>query len=119
MSDGVIKRAIFNLIGIIISVLPVTVATLSYFPIWREYGTGAVVSGFAALLLVVCASPIFRFIGARLSSPSAHTVWFILFIIFFILSKIAREMTVISLVGFISNLISVIFFKLGGRRNES
>lgn len=119
MNDGAIKRAIFNLLGLIISILPVTIVTLSYFPFWKGAGGGAVVSGFAVLLLVLCASPLFRLIKRFLSSPSAERIWLVIFIIFFALSKIADQMTVISLVGLISNLISSIFFKLGGKNNEA
>ncbi len=119
MNDGVIKRTVFNLLGLVISIAPVTIATLSYFPLWRGEGGSAVISGFAALLLVVCASPLLRFIGKVLSSPSAHTIWLILFVIFLTLSKIAEDMTVISLIGFISNLISSIFFKLGGKKGDT
>ena len=119
MNDGAIKRAIFNLLGLIISTIPVMIVTLSYFPFWRGEGGSAVVSGFAVLLLVLCATPLFRLIKRFLSSPSAEKLWLVIFIIFFALSEIADEMTVISLVGLISNLISSIFFKLGGRNNEA
>ena len=119
MNDGVIKRVIFNLIGLIISILPVTITTLSYFPFWRNAGGGAVVSGFTVLLLVLCSAPLFRLIKRILSSPSAEKIWLITFIVFFALSKIAEQMTVISLVGLISNLISSIFFKLGGKTDEA
>ena len=119
MTDGVIKRAIFNLLGLIISILPVTIATLSYFPFWRGAGGGAVVSGFAVLLLILCACPLFRLVKRFLSSPSAERLWIIIFIIFFALSKIADQMTVISLVGAISNLVASVFFKLGGKKDEA
>jgi Co/Zn/Cd efflux system component len=46
-----------------------------------------------------------------------HTLWFISFLLFFSLSKIAEEMTVISFIGFTSNLIGAFFFKLGDRAN--
>jgi hypothetical protein len=42
-------------------------------------------------------------------------MWFILFVIFFLLSKIAHEVTVISFVGFITNLIGTLLFNLAKR----
>ena len=37
-----------------------------------------------------------------------------LFVLFFVLSKIADEMTVIAFVGFVSNLLGALLFKLSG-----
>ena len=39
-------------------------------------------------------------------------MWFCAFVIFLILSRIADEVTVISFVGFVTNLIGAIFFRL-------
>ena len=119
MNDGVIKKVIFNLIGLIMSILPVTIATLSYFPLWRNAGGGAMVSGFAVLLLVLCSMPLFRLIRRVLESPSAEKIWLISFVIFFMLSRIADQMKIISLVGLISNIVASFFFKLGGKRDEA
>ncbi len=46
-------------------------------------------------------------------------MWFLCFALFFSLSKIADEMTVISFVGFVSNLIGAGVFKLAGRSGEN
>jgi hypothetical protein len=39
-------------------------------------------------------------------------MWFLIFISFFLLSRIAREMTVISFVGFVTNLLGSVFFRI-------
>ena len=90
-------RLALRLFGLLFSVLPPAVCTLLYFPAWREEGGTVALSGISALLLALSAIPLYRWLGERLRSPSAYTVWLILFIVFFMLSRVADEMTVISL----------------------
>lgn len=111
MTDAPIKRALLRLLALLISTVPVAVAVISYFPLWRGEGAASVISGFSALLLALCALPLFRYVRDRLRSPSAHVMWLIIFLIFFTLSRIADEMSVISLVGFVSNLIASFIFR--------
>ncbi len=113
MNDGTIRRSLMRLIGILLSVIPPAAATLLYFPLWRDEGALSVVSGFTVLLLTLAAVPLFRYIRERFKTPSAHVMWLILFLIFFALSKIADEMTVISFVGFVSNFAASFFFRRG------
>jgi chromate transport protein ChrA len=107
-----IKRYAITLAALIISVLPPLFAALSYFPLWKERGAAALLSGWSLLLVILAASPILRFIRERLRSPSAWCVWLALFILFSALSAIAAEMKVISLIGFISNIFGAYLFKL-------
>ena len=109
------KKAVFSALGLVFSVVPVLSLILLYFPIWTARGDGAVLSGFTLLLILLAFAPLFRALKSILKSPSAHTMWFIIFIIFFMLSKIADEMTVISFVGFISNMIGSLFFRAARR----
>ena len=111
MTEAPIRRVLLRLLALAISTVPVACAVLLYFPVWRGEGAASVISGFSALLLVLCAVPLFKYLKQKLRSPSAHLMWFIIFLIFFSLSRIADEMTVISLVGFISNLIASFIFK--------
>ena len=48
-------------------------------------------------------------------SASSYLLWLIMFLLFITLSKIGEQMTVISFVGFISNLLGAICFKLAKR----
>lgn len=118
MKRGRTKRLILSLAAILFSVLPPILATLLYFPIWQEDGSGKAVSGFTLILLLLALVPFFNLIRERLKTPSAHTLWFIIFITFFLLSRIAREMTVISFVGFIGNLIGAVLFKAARAKEE-
>lgn len=107
-----VKRRILFIIGLFVSVLPAMTATLLYFPLWQAKGAHAIVSGFALLLLLVSALPLWRFIKRTLSSPAVWSVWLMLFIIFALLSAIADEMKIIAFVGFVSNAAGAVFFKL-------
>lgn len=107
-----IKRAAFNLIGLAVSTIPTAVCILLYFPIWRERGIVATLSGFTLLMLVLAAVPLFNVIRRALKSPSAPLMWFMIFITFLALSSIADEITVVAFVGFVSNLIGAIFFRV-------
>jgi chromate transport protein ChrA len=119
-SSKIIKLILLKALALIFCIVPVSVCIISYFPLWSHQGGGYVVSGFAVLLFVVAFSPLFRLVKDLFKSPAGYTVWFCLFVLFFVLSKIANEMTVISLVGFFGNLIGALLFKLAERyENEN
>lgn len=109
------RRIILFILGLMLCTVPVTVTILLYFPLWINEGSGAVISGFTLLLLPAALLPMWRSIKRLLRSPSAYTMWLIAFVIFFMLSKIANEMTVICFVGFVGNLIGAMLFKAAGK----
>ncbi len=110
-----IKPLVLRTVGLIFCTVPVIAAIFSYFPLWKERGAESVLSGFTLLLLLLSLVPFFNVIKKALRSPAAHTMWFIAFVFFFVFSKIADEMTVISFVGFLGNLIGAFFFKISGK----
>ena len=97
------------------STVPPVIATLSFFPLWRANGIFAVASGFTLLLLLFSLSPIIKLLKGLLKSPTSRTLWLVLFVIFFALSKIADEMVIISLVGYLGNLIASLLWRISGR----
>lgn len=101
-----IKRLSLKLLGLIFATVPVIMATLSYFPLWRKGGAATMLSGFTLLLLLLSVTPLIRILKRWLESPSSTTMWFVIFVSFFILSRIADEMVVISFVGYLGNLIA-------------
>ena len=113
------KRLLFNALGIMVSVIPVTVSIFSYFPLWIARKDASVLSGISLLLICLAIVPLFKYLKQFLHSPSAPIMWFISFIIFLMLSKIADEMTVISFVGFVSNLLGAYCFKFAKRLKGS
>ena len=112
------RKVIFKALGVGVSVASPLIAVLCYFPLWRERGTEAVLSGFTAFLIVLSVIPIINLLKRMLSSPSAWVMWLISFIIFFALSRIADEMVVISFVGTVSNVIGAILYRIGGSKEK-
>lgn len=108
------KSLIFRALGILFSVAPPALCVLFYFPLWESV-SGKLLSGGTLFLLILASFPIFRIVAAHLKTPAAHTLWLIIFIIFYLLSAIAEEMIVISFTGFIGNAIGAVMFKLAGR----
>ena len=118
---GGFVNLILLIVGFILCVAPPAICTLTYFPIWRMSGYASCIAGGTALVLVVCFIPICKFVSRVIKSYSSYVMWLCFFLIFFALSKIAEQMTVISLVGFVGNLLGEVCFRLaggGGKTNE-
>ncbi len=111
--DKLLLSLILRAVGIAFCILPVTLAVLSYFPLWKSCGADEVICGFTALLLVLAFHPLYNLIKKAVSTVASYTVWLIAFIIFLLLSRIADEMTVISFIGFVGNSIGAILMKIG------
>lgn len=99
-----------HILGFLLCILPPAICTLNYFPIWREVGYESCIAGGVALLLALCAIPLYKLISERLKSFSSYLMWLVLFLLFFGMSRIADQMTVICFVGFVSNLMGAICF---------
>lgn len=109
---------VLHIIGFSLCVLPPAICTLLYFPLWRKAGGEVALSGLCLFLVVISALPLYRGIKRLLRSPASYTVWLCLFVLFFSLSKIADEVTVISFVGFIGNLLGAVCFGIARRRTR-
>ena len=101
-----------TVLGLAFSIIPPLVCTLSYFPLWKSVGYETCIAGGGALLLILCFIPLFKLVRRAFMSYSSYFVWLFLFLIFFALSRIADQMTVISLVGLVGNLIGGVFFAI-------
>ena len=111
------REFFLKVLGLFFCITPPAIAIFLYFPAWISRGDGSAVSGLGLILILMTLSPIFKLIKARLKSPSSYTMWFISFALFFLLSKIAREMTVISFMGFIGNLVGAVFFRMARKKS--
>ena len=105
---------VLHIIGFSLCILPPIICTLLYFPLWKE--SAKALSGGVLLLVLISVIPIYKLIKKQLVSPASYAIWLGLFIIFFALSKIAVEMTVISFVGFVSNLLGAFLFRIARRK---
>lgn len=104
-----------HLLGFCLCIAPPAVCTLYYFPLWREMGYQSCIAGGTALLLALCIIPIYKLIKRGLEGFSSYMMWLLLFLIFFGMSRIAEQMTVISFVGFIGNLLGSVCFYIAKR----
>ena len=84
LGKSVLYKALLNLLGMLFCTVPVLLSIILYFPLWISSDSGRFISGFCVLLLALAAVPLFRLIKRSVSSVSAHTLWFILFAIFFV-----------------------------------
>ena len=113
-----LSRVLLKCTGLCLCVLPPFAATLLYFPLWREAGDGRLLSGFTLSLLLLCAVPLYRHLKAWLKTSAIYMPWLLLFLLFLLLSRIAREMTVISFTGLVGNIIGSVLMKIGNRPLE-
>lgn len=110
-------RIFLRALALLFSVLPPALAVIFYFPLWKHTSAEKLLSGGTLLLLIFAAIPLFRIILGRIKTPAAHTLWLMIFLLFYLLSSIAKEMIVISFTGFLGNLIGAVLFRLS-RRSE-
>ena len=114
-NNGYFVKLALHIVGILLCVVPPAVCTLLYFPFWKNAGFTHCIAGGGALILVICLLPLYKLIIKATKSASSYLLWLIMFLLFVGLSKIGEQMTVISFVGFISNLLGAVCFKLGKR----
>lgn len=112
LKNNPVKYAVLRLFGILLCTLPPLICILCYFPVWTAEGGERIVPGITLLLCAVAVLPMYKAIKRMLRSPAGYTLWLISFLSFLALSKIADEMVVVSFVGFISNLMGAIVFRL-------
>lgn len=106
------RRLILNALGLSFSVIPVGVSILSYFPLWVAREDASVLSGLSLILMLAALVPCLRYIRTAFRTASAPVLWLTVFLTFSLLSRIAHEVTVISFIGFVGNLVGAIFFRL-------
>lgn len=109
------RRIFLHILGLSFCTLPPMLCTLSYFPLWEGDGEKCLAGG-ALLLLVMSSLPLIRHLRRLITSGASYILWAMTFVTFFSLSKIAEQMTVISFVGFISNVIGALIIRYAGGR---
>lgn len=115
LGKSVLYKALLNLLGMLFCTVPVLLSIILYFPLWINSDSGRFISGFCVLLLSLAALPAYRYIKAHLSTIPAYTLWLIILLICFLAGRIINELTVISFVGFLGNLIGAFIFKIVAR----
>lgn len=104
-----------HILALALCIVPPTLATLFYFPLWHTRGGAALLSGGTVLLVALSALPLMKFIAEKIRSAASWVMWSFIFVVFFLLSRIADEMTIISFFGAIGNILGALVFKLAKR----
>ena len=113
------RRLLFNALGLFFSVIPPAVSIFSYFPIWVAREDASVLSGLSLVLIIAALIPCYKYVKEALRTPTHPINTLPKFLVFMLLSSIAHEITVISFVGFVSNTVGAVFFKIArGMKND-
>ena len=106
------SRGLF-ILAMLVCTIPPALATLSYFPLWRE-ATGGARTALGTLLLLSLAVllPLWRFIAPRLRQPAPMIMWAILFTVFYLIKDIVANLTVIAFWGMVSSALATALFAL-------
>ena len=113
------KRILLRILGYALCVVPPALAILERFPLWAREGGAPLISGFSLLLLLVAAIPLRRGLKAALrrflESPSAFTVWGVIWLGCELFGRIAVALADIALLATLSSLLGAFFFRLAAR----
>ena len=112
-NNGKFVRFILHFVGILCCVIPPIACTVSYFPLWSKAGAEYLISGGAALLIILSMIPLYKYIRKILESCASYILWLLIFLFCFLMSKVIGEITVIAFVGFIGNIIGAALMKIG------
>jgi len=115
--NTIVVNYALHILGLLLCVAPPAICTLCYFPLWRGNSEKTVVGG-VVLVLILSAIPFFKYLKKKLTEVASYIMWLILFVLFFFLSKISDEMTVISFFGFVGNLLGALCFKIERKRDD-
>jgi tryptophan-rich sensory protein len=111
-------RLALRFIGLALCVLPPTVATIEYFPLWLGEGESRL-SALALLLLLLAAVPLLRVFKKHFRSPSAFLIWFLIWAALSVLRPIAAAVETIALISFPTSALGALFFRLAGRQEKT
>lgn len=111
------RRLFFRILGYLLCILPALFAILEHFPLFAAKGVRPTISGLALLLMLLALIPFHRGIVKRikrwLASPSAYSVWLVLWLLCEWVGRISEAVADISLVAFIGSLLGAVCFRLG------
>jgi hypothetical protein len=111
-------RRLLRIIALAVCIIPPVKVTIGYIPLWlgTENGiegfTGMIIPGFAVIVFLFCAIPLFKYIFSKLKTPSAWLIWSVMWVLSELIAKIINEMRVITFVGAICNIVGLILWKI-------
>lgn len=104
------KGTILKAIAWVLCIAPPTIATLEYFPLFKEQPEKGV-SVVAAVLLFIAAIPLWKYIKRALRSPSAWMVWLAIFLFSHYFSPIIHQTEAISFISLCTSFVAAALFR--------
>lgn len=113
--SNVVKGRLLKATGLTLDIVAPLIATITQFPVWIEHSAEATVSGVVLLLIFFCCIPFLKYITAFLKSPSIPILWLVIFVLLTLLNNIIDQMIVVCFIGFLSNSIGTLIYKIGDK----
>lgn len=107
------QGAILYYIGMAVSVLAPLITAMTQFPIWTEKVPKSQLGSMFVFTALLSCIPFLKHIKMQLKTPSAVTVWTLLFVICWAMNKIITQLYLIALVGMIANVVGAILCAVG------
>lgn len=101
--------------GIVVSVLAPLITALTQFPVWTEKVPKTQLGGMFIFTALLSCIPFLKHVRMQLKTPSAVTVWAIIFLICWSMNKIIEQLYLIALVGLIANVVGAVLCAVGNR----
>ena len=109
------QGVILYYVGIVISVLGPLITALTQFPVWTSKVPKTQLGGMFIFTALLSCIPFLKHIRMQLKTPSAVTVWAVIFLICWSMNKIIEQLYLIALVGLISNVVGAVLCAVGNR----
>ena len=107
------QGTILYYVGIAVSVLAPLITAMTQFPVWTEKVPKSQLGSMFVFTALLSCIPFLKHIKMQLKTPSAVTVWALLFVICYVMNKIIAQLYVIALVGMIANVVGAILCAVG------
>lgn len=109
------KGAILYYTGMVVSVLAPLITAMTQFPIWTEKVPKSQLGGMFIFTALLSCIPFLKHIRMQLKTPSAVSVWALLFLVCWAMNKIIDQLYVIALVGLMANILGAVLCAVGNR----
>ncbi|MDE6758994.1 MAG: hypothetical protein K2J89_06970 [Clostridia bacterium] len=107
------QGVIIYYIGMIVSVLAPLITAMTQFPVWTEKVPKSQLGSMFVFTALLSCIPFLKHIKMQLKTPSAVTVWTLLFVICWAMNKIITQLYLIALVGMVANIVGAIMYAVG------
>ena len=109
------QGVILYYVGIVVSVLGPLITALTQFPVWTSKVPKTQLGGMFIFTALLSCIPFLKHIRMQLKTPSAVTVWAVIFLICWSMNKIINQLYLIALVGLIANVVGAVLCAVGNR----